>query len=88
MEMSCKIFEYIQNVKVKRSGPTIVGWDAFTNKFLILVYIQDGIQERVLSDIENVNFKKSGPTIVGPDAFTNHFLILVYILDGIQERVL
>ena len=39
MEMSCKIFEYIQNVNVKRSGPTIVGWDAFTNKFLILVYI-------------------------------------------------
>ena len=39
MEMSCKIFEYIQNVNVKRSGPTIVGPDAFTNHFLILVYI-------------------------------------------------
>ena len=39
MEMACKIFEYIQNVNVKRCGPTIVGLDSFTNQFLILVYI-------------------------------------------------
>ena len=39
MEMSCKIFEYIQNVNVKRSGPMIMGPDASTNQFLILVYI-------------------------------------------------
>ena len=35
MEMSCKIFEYIQNVNVKSSGPTIVGPDAFTNDFFV-----------------------------------------------------
>jgi hypothetical protein len=27
----CKIFGYIQNLKLKKSGPTIVGPDAFTN---------------------------------------------------------
>ena len=31
----CKIFEYIQNVNFKRSGPTIVGPDAFTNDFFV-----------------------------------------------------
>jgi hypothetical protein len=32
----CKIFEYSQNVNLKRSGPTIVGPDAFTNHFLVV----------------------------------------------------
>ena len=31
----CKIFEYIQNVNVKKSGPTIVGPDAFINHILV-----------------------------------------------------
>ena len=39
----CNIFEYIQNVNFKNSGPTIVGSDVFTNDFLILVYILDDI---------------------------------------------
>ena len=42
-EGSCKIFEYIQNVNFKKSGPMIMGSDAFTNDFLILVYILVGI---------------------------------------------
>jgi hypothetical protein len=33
----------IENVNFKKSGPTIVGSDAFTNNFLFLVYILDGI---------------------------------------------
>ena len=56
----------------------IVGWDAFTNDFLILVYRKECC--KIFEYIQNVNLKRSGPTIVGPDAFTNHLFFLVGML--------
>jgi hypothetical protein len=34
----CKIFGYIQNLKFKKSGPTIVGLDALATQNLIVSY--------------------------------------------------
>ena len=71
----CKIFGYIQNLNFKKSGPTIVGLDAFTNHvFGWMLYRQ--VSCKIVEYIENVNVKKSGPTIVGPDALATQNLIV------------